>query len=93
MKKTLRKKAVSAEAIAKEATQGKDISKHFTNKGKMMPPAIQRVNLDVTREMLEELDNAAEELNVSRQAVIKLLVRQALNQHYLAQKAKRVVSD
>ena len=93
MKKTLRKKAVSAEAIAKEAAQGKDISRHFTNRGKMMPPSIQRVNLDVTREMLEELDDAAEELNVSRQAVIKLLVRQALNQHYLAQKAKKAASD
>jgi hypothetical protein len=33
---------------------------------------------------LEELDNAAKELNISRQAVIKTLVRQALDQHYLA---------
>lgn len=89
MKKTLKKSAVLAETIAKEAEQGKDISKYFTNKGKMMPSAIQRVNLDVTRDMLKELDDAAEELNVSRQAVIKLLVRQALNQHYLAQKAKK----
>lgn len=89
MKKTLKKRAVSAETIAKEAEQGKDVSKYFTNKGKMMSPAIQRVNLDVTRNMLKELDDAAEELNVSRQAVIKLLVRQALNQHYLAQKAKK----
>jgi metal-responsive CopG/Arc/MetJ family transcriptional regulator len=39
--------------------------------------------------MLEELDKAAEELNVSRQAVIKTLVRQALDQHYLAQRARR----
>ncbi|MBI2645487.1 MAG: ribbon-helix-helix protein, CopG family [Deltaproteobacteria bacterium] len=89
MKKILKKNVVSAEKIAREALLGKDISKYFTNKGKMMPPAIQRVNLDVTRDMLKELDDAAEELNVSRQAVIKLLVRQALNQHYLAQKAKK----
>ena len=33
---------------------------------------------------LEELDNAAKELNISRQAVIKTLIRQALDQHYLA---------
>ncbi|HLD73301.1 MAG TPA: ribbon-helix-helix domain-containing protein [Bdellovibrionota bacterium] len=89
MNKTLRKKSVSADTIAGEAAQGKNISKYFTNKGKMMPPAIRRVNLDVTKKMLKELDDAAEELNVSRQAVIKLLVRQALNQHYLAQKAKK----
>ncbi len=93
MKKTYKKGFVSAEVIAQEAEKGKDISRHFTNKGKMMPPAIQRVNLDVTRGMLKELDDAAENLNVSRQAVIKLLVRQALNQHYLAQKAKKVAYD
>jgi metal-responsive CopG/Arc/MetJ family transcriptional regulator len=34
--------------------------------------------------MLEELDTAAKELNVSRQAVIKTLIRQALDQQYLA---------
>jgi len=33
--------------------------------------------------MLEELDRAAKELNISRQAVIKTLIRQALDQQYL----------
>jgi metal-responsive CopG/Arc/MetJ family transcriptional regulator len=37
--------------------------------------------------MLEELDRTAEELNISRQAVIKTLVRQALDQHYLSSAA------
>ena len=54
-----------------------------------MVQPIRRVNVDVTATMLEELDKAAEELNVSRQAVIKTLVRQALDQHYLAQRARR----
>jgi metal-responsive CopG/Arc/MetJ family transcriptional regulator len=49
---------------------------------------ILRVNLDVIASMLEELDRAAQDLNVSRQAVIKTLVRQALDQHYLAQRAR-----
>ena len=53
-----------------------------------MVQPIQRVNLDVTAGMLAELDKAAQDLNVSRQAVIKTLVRQALDQHYLAQKAR-----
>jgi metal-responsive CopG/Arc/MetJ family transcriptional regulator len=42
---------------------------------------IQRVNVDLTGAMAEELDKAARELNVSRRAVIKTLVRQALDQH------------
>ena len=44
------------------------------------------MNVDFTASMLAELDQAAK-LNVSRQAVIKAFVRQALNQHHLAQGA------
>ena len=91
MKKTPKSgKPVSAEVIAKLAERGKDVSKYFTNKGRMMPP-IQRVNIDFTQAMLNELDEAAKELNISRQAIVKTFVRQALDQHYLAQKARYTV--
>jgi hypothetical protein len=77
------KKTLEAEAIARRADAGKDISPFFTNAGRMMAP-VQRVNVDFAAPMLEELDQAAKELNISRQAVIKTLVRQALDQHYAA---------
>ena len=77
------RKPVSAEAIARLADQGRDVSRFFTNGGQMMGP-IQRVNVDLAPGMLEELDRAAKELNISRQAVIKTLIRQALDQQYLA---------
>jgi hypothetical protein len=77
------RKPVSAEGIARLADQGKDVSRFFTNTGRMMGP-IQRVNVDLAAGMLEELDRAAKELNISRQAVIKTLIRQALDQQYLA---------
>ena len=84
MKKTLkRSKPVPAETIARLADRGKDVSRFFTNSGQMMDP-IQRVNVDLAPGMLEELDRAAKELNISRQAVIKTLIRQALDQQYLA---------
>jgi len=88
--KSIRKSAepVSADAIAKLAERGKDVSRFFKGQGRMVQP-IQRVNVDVTAGMLEELDNAARDLNVSRQAVIKTLVRQALDQHYLARRARQ----
>jgi len=86
--KTNPNKPVSAEAIARLADEGKSVSSFFTNKGRMMG-AVQRVNVDFASPMLEELDNAAKELNVSRQAVIKTLVRQALDQHYLATRERR----
>jgi hypothetical protein len=78
-----RRKAVPAETIARLADGGKDVSRFFTNTGRMMGP-IQRVNVDLASGMLEELDRAAKELNISRQAVIKTLIRQALDQQYLA---------
>lgn len=62
------------------ADQGKDIS-HFFTGGKMMSP-IQRVNVDFTGEMLKELDEEAAGLNISRQAVIKTLVREGLDRRY-----------
>lgn len=81
-------KPVSAEDIARKADRGEDVGKFFTGRGRMVQP-IQRVNVDLTAGMLEELDNAARDLNVSRQAVIKTLVRQALDQHYLARRSRR----
>ena len=89
MKKTLKPRGpVSADAIARLADQGKDVSRFFKGQGRMVQP-IQRVNVDVTASMLEELDKAAQDLNVSRQAVIKTLVRHALDQHYLAERSRR----
>jgi hypothetical protein len=81
-------KPISAEAIARLAGQGKDISGFFEQKGRMIKP-IQRVKLDATAKTLDELDQAAIDLNISRQAVIKALVRQGLDQHYVAQRARR----
>ena len=78
----------ATEAIARLAEQGKDVSHYFTSRGRMMEP-VQRVNVDFTAAMLRELDSAAEQLNVSRQAVIKTLPRQALDQHYLAVGARQ----
>lgn len=66
-----------------------------------MVQPIQRVNVDVTASMLEELDKAAQDLNVSRQAVIKTLVgeteeealanlKEAIELHFEAPQATRI---
>jgi hypothetical protein len=78
---------VPAESIARLADRGEDVSRFFTNKGRMVNP-IQRVNVDLAPGMLEELDRAATELNISRQAVIKTLIRQALDLQYLARSSR-----
>ena len=86
MKNTAKKKIQKADDIAELAMKGEDISVFFTNKGEMRSP-IQRVNVDFTLDMLKELDAIAKYLNISRQAVIKTYLRQALDQHYLSRKA------
>jgi hypothetical protein len=80
-------KPLTADEIAELADHGKDVSRFFTNAGKKMPP-IQRVNVDFALPMLQELDEAARSLNVSRQAVIKTLLRHALDQQHLAHRAR-----
>lgn len=81
------KRKVSIETIEKMAVRGKNVNSFFST-GQMMPPltSIQRVNVDFTLMMLRELDKMAEELNISRQAVIKSLLMYAIDQHKLATK-------
>ena len=80
-------KIPTADEIAELADKGEDISRFFTNTGKKMPP-IQRVNVDFALPMLQELDETARQLNISRQAVIKTLLRHALDQQHLARRAR-----
>ena len=46
-------------------------------------------HLDIPHPMLDELDQMASELNISRHAVIKMMLRRALDEHHLA---KRTIS-
>lgn len=86
MKKTSKtKRAVSAESIARLADKGQDVSAYFTNKGKIMPP-LDDIGIDLNQDMLEELNEAARRLNVSREALIKRFIRRGLDQHHHAQK-------
>jgi len=78
MPKTSKNKP-NADEIAEMATRGEDISAHFTNKFTVVRP-LQRVNVDLTRGMLRDLDERAARLNISRQAVIKTLLARALNE-------------
>ena len=61
------------------ATRGEDVSRHFTNEVRVVKP-VHRVNIDLTQGLLRALDERADRLNISRQAVIKTLLRQALDQ-------------
>lgn len=82
------KPKIGAEEIAARASRGEDVSPFFTGKFTVVRP-IRRVNVDLTEGMLTELDARAARLNVSRQAVIKTLLRQALDQNATASSSSR----
>ena len=80
--------AVAADEIAARAARGEDVSAFFTNKFTVVRP-VRRVNVDLTQGMLTELDCRAARLNVSRQAVIKTLLRQAMDQNSPARPGRK----
>jgi hypothetical protein len=82
----------SAEQIAEMADAGENVTRFFSGNGRMMQ-AVQRVNVDFTASMLYELDREAKELNISRQAVIKTLLRRALDEQYVAAAARPAMKE
>ena len=89
MPRTSRSRATpTADEIAKMASRGEDISACFTNKFTVVRP-VQRINVDLTQAMLRELDARAARLNISREAVIKTLLRQALDRNRVSRASPR----
>jgi hypothetical protein len=89
MKRTPKtKRSISAESIARLADKGQDVSVYFTNKGKMMMP-LDSVGIELNKNLLDELNEAAKRLNVSKQTLIKRFIRRGLDQHYLDQKSRK----
>jgi hypothetical protein len=73
------KRIVSADDIAAKASRGEDVSAYFTNKFTVVTPT-RRVTVDLTEGMLRQLDERAARLNISRQAVIRTLLSQAMEE-------------
>ena len=96
MKNTRKKKKKSADKIAEAAERGEDVTKYFVGKGRMMPGlprnGIQRVNVDFTKEILDQLDIEALRLNISRQAVIKTIVSDGLDRKMSARGGRKKAS-
>ena len=78
----------TADAVADMADRGLDISRFFTNQGEMKQP-LASIRVNITQDMLQELDQLADELQVSRQAAINSCLRNALDQHLLAKRGER----
>lgn len=82
------KRNPTADEIAEMASKGEDVSRFFTNKFTVVRP-VRRVNVDLTQDMLRELDERAARLNISRQAVIKTLLSCALAEDHVRERRSR----
>ena len=78
----------SAESVARKADKGEDISSYFSNNGKMMPP-LDGPGIALNGALLEEVDQAARRLEISRQALIKRFIRRGLDEQYRSQKQRK----
>ena len=86
------RKTSSADTAQRLGARGKAISRFFT-KTETRPEPFHQVEVTFTSTMLDELDAVALDLNINRESLIKTLVRQALDQHYLARSARQKVES
>jgi hypothetical protein len=101
MSKTLKRKKLKHAKIDKieaMALRGEDTSPYFGTPKKMPPREVRKmknlehiikVNVDLTESFLSELDEIALFLNVSRQAVMKSLLKDGIDRHFIAKHARK----
>ena len=97
-----KKKSATIDDIEAMALKGKDTDMYFS-KPKRMPPRevhkisasgdIVKVNVDLTESFLRELDAIAIFLNISRQAVMKMFLKDGVDRHYLAKQARKASGE
>ncbi|MEI6397593.1 MAG: hypothetical protein WCO71_02370 [Pseudomonadota bacterium] len=97
-----KKKSATIDDIEAMALKGKDTDMYFS-KPKRMPPRevhkisasgdIVKVNVDLTEPFLRELDAIAIFLNISRQAVMKMFLKDGVDRHFVAKQARKASGE
>ena len=77
-KKKNKRNFITAEELDKKFDEGKeDVLQYFDKKTtRIVPPAIQRVNLDMPLWILRKVDKEAERVGVPRTSLLKLWIAQ-----------------
>jgi len=76
-------KSITVEEFDKLFDDGSDEIDDFIDrsKGRLVPPAFKRVNVDFTLKMVHDLDAVATARGVTRQALIKMWLADKLDEH------------
>lgn len=72
------KKKIRAEAFDAAFDRGEDVSKHLELTGSKVRYPVQRVNVDIPRELLEKVDREAARVGVPRTSLIKVWIAERL---------------
>jgi hypothetical protein len=89
--------SISAEELEQRIEAGEEVIDRFfdpttTRIGTPRPMTSRRqaeslsASIELPKPMINELDKMAFDLNITRQAVINMMLRRALDEHYLANK-------
>lgn len=99
--KSSKKAKVSIEEIEEKAARGEDVTQYFNYQDAKMHPGyeklervhhgkeVQRVNVDLSQEMLTELDTISKGDNVPRQSVIKNMLRAGIDRYFSNKKLRK----
>ncbi|HCU24098.1 MAG TPA: CopG family transcriptional regulator [Deltaproteobacteria bacterium] len=76
-KKSLQKKFETAEEMDK-ALESADLSQAFRDKGVIREPRLRKINLDFPESVIEQIDQIARKIGVSRQPLLKIWIHERL---------------
>ena len=81
---------MKADELDKKFEKGEDIIQELDlSTARRINQEPRRVNVDFPSWMIDSLDKEARRLGITRQAVIKVYLRQALDQHRIARQTTR----
>ena len=73
------KKLIKVEVFDKAFDKGDDVTKHLNMKSAKVNYPIQRINLDMPKELLEKADLEAARVGVTRTALFKIWIAEHLD--------------
>lgn len=78
MKKKSSMRKFKTESAMDHILESADLSEEFATKGIVRRPHIKKINLDLPEGIVQQIDNIAEKVGVSRQPLLKIWIHERL---------------
>lgn len=90
-KKSLNKKFKTVKEMD-DYLENTDLGKVFAEKGSVVRPSIQKINIDMPTSMLAKIDIIAEKIGISRQPLIKMWIHEKLKEEIDDKSAEKLLA-